>query len=179
MRRKINRLNMRKGCDEPPGPQPQDYLTKIKGWLEDGRTRSPMPFEVLDWSGVNHVWVCWPLPQKYRRQAGEDEEGTQRDVVVRIGVSDELRLWMAFYSPEDEDRDVALELEVESDPGDTDGYYDYYFNEIGCGEDPSFIHDLDIAEPDSALRLREELARVGIEMYCPVASLRDALAGQP
>ena len=71
MRRRIgNRLDLRKGWVEPPGPQPGDYLPKIKAWLEDGRTQARQAFEVLDWYDLGYLWVSWPLPLEYRVHAG-------------------------------------------------------------------------------------------------------------
>jgi hypothetical protein len=57
-----NRIDLRKDHEEPAGPEPRDYLCTVKEWLEDGWTSSQIPFEVLVWSSVNHLWVCSPLP---------------------------------------------------------------------------------------------------------------------
>jgi hypothetical protein len=34
---------LRKDQEEPPGPQPGDYLRRITTWLEDERTKAPFP----------------------------------------------------------------------------------------------------------------------------------------
>jgi hypothetical protein len=60
---------------EPPGPHREDYLRKIKEWLEDEQTQARQALEVLDWYDLGYLWVCWPLPPEYRVHAGSPNGG--------------------------------------------------------------------------------------------------------
>src|SRR5262245_57592559 len=97
--------------EEPPGPCPEDYLRKIKEWLEEERTQARQALEVLDWYDLGYIWVSWPLPPEYRVHAGPPEtaygelspdgpaaaeDETERDVILRVGITDELKLWLDF-----------------------------------------------------------------------------------
>ncbi len=204
-RRNLKRLNLREGCPEPVGPQPADYLRKIKEWLEDGRTQARQALEVMDWYDLGYLWVCWPLPPEYRipasrpgegrqeqvtcsedaagRADAEDEETdeTAQQVVLRIGINEEFRLWVDFNPPDHDALDVELDLDVkvQLDPRSVELHHRYLFDEMGCGEGFEVVKDLDIFEPDTATFLKEVLARFGIDLYCPVTSIGDAFAGKP
>jgi hypothetical protein len=201
MRRELNRLDLRKD-DDPPGPQPEDYLRRIKAWLEDERTKARHSIDV-ELDNPRCVWVCWPLPPEYQVHAGppddepqdqaargecspdqlaaaedEEPEGSARQVILRIGVNDEFKLWVDFYPPDHEALDVELDLDVrmQLERRSVELYHRYLFDVMGCGEGFEVVGDLDIFEEDSAALIKKELSQFGIDLYCPVRSIGDALA---
>jgi hypothetical protein len=61
-------------------------------------------------------------------------------------------------------------------PSETEPHKLYVYKELGLEEDGSVLKNMDIFEEDSAIFLKEELSRIGIDLHCPVRSIGDALA---
>jgi hypothetical protein len=85
MPRILNRYDMRNDDNDPPDPQPVDYIRMIKAWLEDERTKAPFPLEV-DYMGDQFLClrVYIPLPPVYQgpwstgSPAGEQREADRQ-----------------------------------------------------------------------------------------------------
>jgi hypothetical protein len=194
MRRILNRLDLRKNHEEPPGPQPVDYLRMIKTWLQDERTKAPFPLQDIDLSDYFLcLWVLFPLPPVYqgtwstgslaggqreadRRppgpKAGDDagNEEPERMITLRIWLDELFSLDIDFELPHQQI--YASELE----PSETEPHKLYVYEELGLEEDGSVLKNVDFFDEDSATLLNEELSRFGIDLYCPVRSIGDALA---
>jgi hypothetical protein len=173
---RLDRLTMR--ChDGPFDPEPGDYVDAVSRLMQDGRTTSGQG--IL----VQHVgyWVlaCWDLPRQHRPQPhDEDAEYPSMTVVLRVKVSDEFELTVDFYSVADQERDLAIEYKEEDDSVDeaeVDAHARYVREAFGCSDDEIVLSGLDVRDGDSAVRLKDTLARFGIDLYCPVRSLKEAL----
>lgn len=177
---RLDRLTMRRH-DGPFDPEPGDYVDAISRLMEDGRTTSEQG--IL----VQHVgyWVlaCWDLPRQYRPQPhDEDAEYPSMTVVLRVKVSDEFELTVDFYSVADQERDLAIEYKEEDDSVDAaevEAHARYVREAFGCSDDEVVLSGLDVRDGDSAVRLKDTLAGFGIDLYCPVRSLKDALESTP
>jgi hypothetical protein len=158
----------------------------------------------------DELWICWPLPPEYRVSASQpnerrpeqgvcsgdapgqpsaEEDGAKYkdayvptpQVILRVGIDDELRLWVKFLSPREHAFLLELDIDehVQLDPDSVELHDDYFCEQMGCSARFPVLEDLDIFEADSASVLKAELARVGIELYCPVTCLGDALPVKP
>ncbi|HQU43500.1 MAG TPA: hypothetical protein PK867_11860 [Pirellulales bacterium] len=152
------------------------------------------------------LWVCWPLPPEYRVAASHPNDGRQKQVVcsenardqpsaeddgaeneeaggptlqviLRIGINDEFKLWVKFLSPDENALLLELDIDedVQLDPESVELHDRYLFEQMACGEGFEVVEHLDVFEADSASFLKEVLARFGIDLYCPVTSIGDAL----
>jgi hypothetical protein len=187
-RRKPTRMELRRlkegGEPIPTGPfypEPGDYIRAISRLLQDGRTKSEEGVLIQDvgcWS-----LICWDLPRRYRpRPDDEDAEYPGMTVVLRIKVTDEFELAVGLHSVADQERDLAIEDKEEDDSVDeaeVKVHARYVREAFGCSDDEVVLSGVDVRDADSAVRLKDALARFGIDLYCPVRSLREALESTP
>lgn len=176
----MERLSVRRH-EGASDPEPGDHLAAISRLMQDGRTTSEQG--IL----VQHVgaWVlaCWDLPREYRpRPDVEDAEHPSMTVVLRVRVSDEYELTVDFYSVADQERDLAIEHKEEDDSVDeaeVEAHARYVREAFGCSDNEIVLSGVDARDEDSAVRLKDTLARFGIDLYCPARSLTDALKATP
>ena len=193
MPRILNRNDMRNDDNDPHDPGPEDYILTIKAWLEDERTKAPFPLEV-DYMGDQFLClrVYIPLPPVYQGPwstgslAGEQREADRQPPGQEAGNaagSEEperlitLRIWIDWRLSLDVDFELphkqfyASELE----PSETEPHKLYVYEELELDEEGTLLEEVDIFEEDSATQLKSRLSWVGIDLYCPVQSIGDAL----
>jgi hypothetical protein len=160
---------MRQECGfELTGPQPEDYIAEIKKWLKDGRTRSRGPFSVMQFNDPWSLVVDYPSTSECCDSAGVPCEAPPSVAAASREVSDE-----ADSTDESEGEEgphiPLLDLRID------DAYMLSVVEEVSNEDSYERLDNLDIFRADSATVLKEVLADYGIDLYCPVASIGDAL----